>query len=89
MTSRFVWEEMKMRWSLIDDRMENYNSYPRLRVLLQKQMATHNRRSAHDLVQSRPLRSELASERVTVELFLKTVRQPHHEFRRKCIDENA
>jgi hypothetical protein len=35
--------------------MENDNSYPGLRVLLQKQTATSIRRSAHDLVQSCPL----------------------------------
>ncbi len=35
--------------------MENDNSYPRLRVLLQKQIATSSRRPAHDLVQSCPL----------------------------------
>ena len=35
--------------------MENDNSYPRLRVLLQKQIATSSRRSARDLVQPRPL----------------------------------
>ncbi len=41
-----------LNWRL---KMENDNSYPRLRVLLQKQIATSSRRSARDLVQSRPL----------------------------------
>jgi hypothetical protein len=35
--------------------MENDNSYPQLRALLQKQIATSNLRSPRDLVQSRPL----------------------------------
>jgi hypothetical protein len=35
--------------------MENDNSYLRLRVLLQKQISTSDRRSIHDLVQSSPL----------------------------------
>jgi hypothetical protein len=38
--------------------MENDNSYPRLRILLQKQIATSARRSARYLVQSCPLRED-------------------------------
>ena len=37
--------------------MENDNSYPRLRVLIQKQIVSSSRRSPpRDIVQSRPLR---------------------------------
>jgi hypothetical protein len=44
-----------MPWSLRRPKMENDNSYPRLRALLQKQIAASDLRSSRDLVQSRPL----------------------------------